>query len=266
MIFFDQLNRQIEINYPPKRIISLVPSQTELLFDLGFMDEVIGITKFCVHPKEWFRTKTRVGGTKKIDLKKIIGLKPDLIIGNKEENDKFQMEELMEHFPVWVSDIKNLDRAINMINSIGELTDKKEKAIEITKKIIDQFGNLASRPGNFNNDNKKVAYFIWKNPYIIAGKNTFINDMLVRCGLNNVFNDMEKRYPEISSDELQKAKPEIIMLSSEPYPFGEKHIAEIQKICPFAKIVLTDGEMFSWYGSRLLKATEYFCNLNNKLF
>lgn len=273
MIFTDQLNRNIEINSPPKRIISLVPSQTELLYDLGLKEKVVGITKFCIHPLEWFNTKPRIGGTKKIDFKKISELNPDLIIGNKEENERLQLEELMKHYPVWVSDIKNLEQAIKMINSIGELTNRKEKSTEINIEIIAQFKKLVERPvgskiqtGNLNDGAKRVAYFIWKKPLIVAGKNTFINDMLMKCSYENAFIECEKRYPEISPGELQRANPEIILLSSEPYPFKEKHITEFQKICPGAKIILTDGELFSWYGSRLLKAPEYFLNLTGKIF
>src|SRR5690348_418993 len=111
-----------QLNFKPKRIISLVPSQTELLYDLGLNEEVVGITKFCIHPEEWFLSKTRIGGTKKIDFEKIKSLKPDLIIGNKEENEESQIKELMKDYCVWMSDIKNLDDAVSMINSVGEFT------------------------------------------------------------------------------------------------------------------------------------------------
>src|ERR1035438_9640363 len=105
----DQMGRRLELHSRPKRIISLVPSQTELLYDLGLRDEVVGITKFCIHPKAWMKTKTIVGGTKKLNIDKIIALNPDLIIGNKEENEKLQVEELMRNFPVWMSDISSLE-------------------------------------------------------------------------------------------------------------------------------------------------------------
>src|ERR1700741_1030662 len=121
MRFTDQMNREIELKGSPKRIISLVPSQTELLWHLGLREELVGITKFCVHPEEMFHTKPRVGGTKKFDLKKIAELKPDLIIGNKEENEQVQIEELMKQYPVWMSDITNLDQALDMISRVGAL-------------------------------------------------------------------------------------------------------------------------------------------------
>ena len=120
MIFTDQLGRKLILEKIPQRIISLVPSQTELLFDLGLEEEVVGITKFCIHPDSWFHSKTRIGGTKQFDFEKIKSLQPDLIIGNKEENDKEQIEELMKNFTVWMSDIKTLADACKMICEIGE--------------------------------------------------------------------------------------------------------------------------------------------------
>lgn len=254
--FKDQMGRTIVRKEIPKRIVSLVPSQTELLFDLGLKEEVVGITKFCIHPAEMFRTKTKVGGTKNADIEKIISLAPDLIIGNKEENKKEQIEELMKHFPVWMSDVKTMDDALAMIEMIGELVGKKEKAIALKNKIQDQFKN-------FKPDirNKKIAYLIWKKPYMTVNKDTFINHMLELCGLKNIFANHTDRYPEINAEELKEANPELIFLSSEPYPFKEKHIAEFKTICPDAFVQIVDGELFSWYGSRLLQTPEYLKSL-----
>lgn len=251
--FIDQLHREIEIPFPPKRIISLVPSQTELLFDLGLEDEIIGITKFCIHPKEQFKIKEKIGGTKQLNLSKIRSLKPDLIIGNKEENEQLQVEELMQEYPVWMSDIYNLNDALMMIRGIGEVVDRKLKAEEIAHQIQKNFEDLVMHPP------KKVLYFIWKDPYLLAGKNTFIDEMLQRAGFENII--QEQRYPEFSFAALSSLQPESVFLSSEPYPFKEKHIQAFQEIWPEAQIQLVDGEMFSWYGSRLLKAADYFKSL-----
>src|SRR5882672_10527980 len=188
-VFIDQLHRKLNISSPPKKIISLVPSQSELLWDLGLRDELIGITKFCIHPKEMFRSKTRVGGTKQIHFEKIKELKPDLIIGNKEENEKEQIEELMQHYPVWMSDIHNLDEALQMIASIGEMTNKKTRADEITKRIRENFSQLPT-PGS----KLRTAYVIWKNPYMLAGKNTFIDHLMRKCGFENILTEKENRY------------------------------------------------------------------------
>ena len=252
--FTDQMGRQISIPYPPQRIISLVPSQTELLFDLGLDMEIIGITKFCIHPREKFKRSTKIGGTKMLDLAKIRELKPDLIIGNKEENDRIQVEHLMNEFPVWMSDIQVLPEAIDMIKQIGELTGRSEKAALIADDINEQFLNL-----NKKHKPARTAYFIWKDPYMLAGKQTFIDDILRRGGFENAIYD--DRYPEISIDQLKKLKPECIFLSSEPYPFKDEHVKEIQSICPDARVSIVDGEMFSWYGSRLLLSPAYLRSL-----
>jgi len=256
-IYTDQLNRKIELPFLPKRIISLVPSQTELLYDLGLRDEVVGITKFCIHPDEWFHNKTHIGGTKKINFEKIKQLDPDLIIGNKEENEKSQIEQLMKDYKVWMSDIYNLKDALNMIVQMGTLVGKEQEAVNLKVKIELQFQTLSNLKSNIQHPN--VAYFIWQKPFMVAGNNTFIDDMLTRCGFNNVFaSDNSIRYPEVNEQQIRESKPEIILLSSEPYPFKEKHIQEFQSICPEAKIIIVDGELFSWYGSRLLNAPSYF--------
>ncbi len=244
------------------RIISLVPSQTELLFDLGLDEEVIGITKFCIHPQQWFRNKTRVGGTKNINEKIIDQLSPDLIIANKEENVKEQIEDLAGKYDVWVSDVNDLNDALNMINDIGKLTARREAASVLAFKIKQGFEDLKK---NYLNKRKiSAAYFIWKDPYMLAGGDTFINDMMPYCGLENIYGD-KKRYPLISLEEIKEKKCELILLSSEPYPFKQKHKEEIQSQFPKIKIELVDGEMFSWYGSRLLKSINYFQSFVNKM-
>jgi ABC-type Fe3+-hydroxamate transport system substrate-binding protein len=247
----------------PTRIISLVPSQTELLFDLGLGEEVTGITKFCVRPEQWHRSKTRVGGTKNSKMEIIHQLKPDLIIANKEENTKEQIDELSRNYRVWVTDIKTLNDALKMIRDIGELVNKKEQANSLAKQIASEFSRLETQLQTTNNK-AQTAYLIWHNPYMAAGGDTFINDMLTRCGLENIFKQ-KNRYPEITAEELRKKNCELLLLSSEPFPFKEKHIAELKQQLPAAKIILVDGEMFSWYGSRLLHAPGYFLGLIKEL-
>ncbi len=257
--FTDQIQREVEISFPPKRIISIVPSQTELLFSLDLDIEIIGITKFCVHPAEKFKMVTKVGGTKKLNLDKIRELKPDLIIANKEENNQEEIEILMKEFPVWMSDIYTLNDALKMILQVGAISDKVNESENLVSKIKRKFENINLSGNSF----QKVAYFIWKDPYMIAGKHTFIDDIIKICGFSNAF-DLE-RYPEISLEVLKETNPDLIFLSSEPYPFKERHVEEFQKICPQSKVVIVDGEMFSWYGSRLLKAAAYLQVLVNEV-
>ncbi|PTT03375.1 cobalamin-binding protein [Pedobacter sp. HMWF019] len=261
--FTDQLGREIVIEYPPKRIVSIVPSQTELLFDLGLSNEVIGITKFCVHPESRFKEKVKIGGTKKLNIELIRSLKPDLIIGNKEENEQSQMELLMEEFPVWMSDIADLEGAKHTILQIGELVNREPEAAYLNHLIQVGFADLQVLALQ-NNLHKKVAYLIWKDPYMFAGQDTFINDVLMRNGLQNVVK--MSRYPELGLSDLAELEPDLVFLSSEPYPFKEKHLGQVREMVPGARVMLVDGEMFSWYGSRLVKAVEYFFYLQKELY
>lgn len=240
------------------RIISLVPSQTELLFHLGLRDEIVGITKFCIHPARLCASKTKVGGTKNFHFDVIAHLKPDLIIGNKEENYQEGIEKLQDNYPVYVSDIYDLTDALHMIQAVGDLVGKSKQATLLNTEIQEAFKQI--QPVS----QKSVAYFIWRKPYMAVGNTTFINAMLSHCGFSNVFSALS-RYPEVSEELLSKASPAYIFLSSEPYPFAEKHIEEFQAICPEAIIHIVDGEMFSWYGSRLLKAAPYFQSLIHQL-
>lgn len=242
----------------PKRIISVVPSQTELLVDLGLDDEVVGITKFCIHPAAKVKDKPLVGGTKTLNLDRIHALNPDLIIANKEENTRDQIEELQRHYPVHVTDVNTLPDALAMIREVGHLIGKSGEAERLARQIG------ASFCADFEEIGSTVAYFIWRKPYMVAANNTFIHSMLEIGGFRNAFAH-QTRYPEISRADLQAAQPDLIFLSSEPYPFTAKHLAELRAICPAARVELIDGELFSWYGSRLLQSSNYFMNLRSKL-
>jgi ABC-type Fe3+-hydroxamate transport system substrate-binding protein len=254
-LYTDQLSRSIKISALPQRIISVVPSQTELLYDLGLREEVIGITKFCVHPEKWFETKIRIGGTKQLHIQKIKELRPDLIIANKEENKKEDIEELAKEFPVWISDVHDLSSAYAMINDIGKIVGKENESTSLIKNIASGFSKLSA-------DQRKIrtTYLIWKDPYLTIGNDTFIHQMLSYAGFENIFSD-KTRYPAIEVNEMIERNCELLLLSSEPYPFKQKHIDELQALFPATKILLADGELFSWYGSRMLKAPSYFQKL-----
>ena len=222
-------------------------------------DSTVGITKFCVHPEHWQRTKTIIGGTKNIQVDKIKEINPDLIIANKEENVKEQVEELEKDFNVWLTDVNDLDSALQMINDIGQLTDSAVKATGLVNNIQQTFAQLFKTHQRIN-----TAYLIWRNPYMTIGGDTFIHDMLYHCGLHNIFAD-EKRYPAITVDQLKQQHCQLLLLSSEPYPFKQQHVEELRSQLPGTRIMLVDGEMFSWYGSRLLYAVDYFKELIVKL-
>jgi ABC-type Fe3+-hydroxamate transport system substrate-binding protein len=248
----DQMGRRVAVPEVPRRIVSLVPSQTELLYDLGLGGRIVGQTLFCIHPAEQFKQATKIGGTKKLQIQKIIDLQPDLIIGNKEENEKSQIEELERHFPVWMSDITDLPQALQMIRGIGDICHKHQEAEKLIEDIENEFEKLVKKQPV---KPMKTLYLIWKDPYMAAGADTFITDVLERAGFANAVET--ERYPELTEMELHRLSPELVLLSSEPYPFKEKHINELQSMLPKAKLLLVDGEMFSWYGSRLLKTAEY---------
>jgi len=250
--YTDMLDREVEINFPPKRIISLVPSQTELLYDLGLEEEVVGITKFCVHPENWFRNKRRVGGTKTVHIDIVKELQPDLIIANKEENTREQIEELAAMYPLWISNIQTIDEGLQMIRDVGKMVSKTDRAEQLATEIEAGFALLRRA----QDDRKRVAYFIWRKPWMCAGGDTFISNMITTMGWENVLAD-KQRYPEIELEELQDKEIDMVLLSSEPYPFKEAHIAEIKTVLPGADVRLVDGEMFSWYGSRMKLAAGY---------
>ena len=254
------MHRTIQLpQWPPRRIVSLVPSQTELLADLALEEQVLGITKFCIHPQHWYQRKTRIGGTKTLNLAKIAALQPDLIIGNKEENDREQIEALASRFPLWMSDIATLPDALAMIREIGRLTYRALPANALADGILADFALLTPPEKPL-----RVAYLIWRKPYMAAGANTFVHEMLQHAGFENVFAH-KTRYPEISLADLAETQPDAVFLSSEPYPFAAKHLNELQNACPAAAVLLVDGELFSWYGSRLKAAPAYFRSLSKSL-
>lgn len=261
--YTDQIGNTITLEDVPKRIVSLVPSQTELLFDLGLEDSILGITKFCVHPYHLKSTKKVIGGTKKVHVEKIKLLKPDIIIANKEENTQEIVAAMQEIAPVWVSDIVTVQDSLDMIEEFGKIFSARTQA----RQWVDKISYALSDFKNFMKDREpqKVAYFIWKNPYMAAGGGTFINEMLK---LNNFINIYEERgrYPEVIIQKMRiQGDPDLVFLSSEPYPFKEEDAFEIGRFTHHAKTVYVDGEMFSWYGTRIAKAFGYFKQLQQRL-
>ncbi len=266
--FHDQTGKLVFIpSPPPRRIISLVPSLTELLYDLQLETEVVGITKFCVHPQHWYKTKQRIGGTTNADIALIESLQPDLVIASKEENVKEQVEAIAAFCPVYCSDISNLQEAYEAIAQIGLLTDRSAKAEEIIEQLKHNFAQLHTVSHKL-----RCAYLIWNNPYMSAGGDTFIHAMLTAARFENVF-EQQLRYPETTVQQIMDLDVDVVFFSSEPFPFKQQHIdafatawqqqLSLKKI-PMLKVV--DGEMFSWYGSRMLYATEYFKKLRESLF
>jgi ABC-type Fe3+-hydroxamate transport system substrate-binding protein len=251
----DQLGTTIQFSFPPQRIVSLVPSQTEYLFSLGLSSRIVGVTKFCVHPAAECKSKTSIGGTKNFNFDVIRSLQPDLIIGNKEENYLEGIERLRQDFAVWMSDIETFEHAMEMMSHLAAITDRQNAGAEMVSRIMGSFESLQPLASH------KTLYLIWRKPWMAAGPRTFIHDIMTRIGLENVIQD--QRYPVVTSDELRMLNPQLVLLSSEPFPFDQRHIDELRSILPLARFMLVDGEMFSWYGSRLLYAVDYFRRLFN---
>lgn len=260
--YIDQMKRSVKIDGHPQKIVSLVPSQTELLFDLGVGTRVAGVTHFCVHPDNQVKDKQKVGGTKRVRLKKIDEISPDLIIGNKEENTKKDIEQLEKHYPVWLSDVNTLNDVHSLFIQLGNILNCSDKA-ESFSKLLSQ--NMQQIQGLFGKAKQPtVAYLIWNKPMMVAASDTFINTMLNHLGLKNRYED-SSRYPEITMEELEQEPLDFIFLSSEPFPFTSKHVDYFSAKFPNTKVELVDGELFSWYGTRLLQAEAYFKRLAIKL-
>ena len=243
------LGPKLDHTHVPKRIVSLVPSLTETLIDLGLEKRIVGRTRFCIHPSEAVRNIDRIGGTKDFSVERILKLKPDLIIGSQEENHKDGIEALQAQLPVWLSTIDSVDTALEHIGHLGKVTGTAEEADLLTQAIDKAWKGIPRSPSS-----KRVAYFIWKNPWMIAGKSTYINSVLERLGWTNVTEQV--RYPEIRMQELAKDPPELFLFSSEPFPFKKEHWSAWRAAFPKAHFRLVNGEDFSWYGSRMLEAAE----------
>lgn len=228
-------------------IVSLVPSLTELLFDLGLEAQVKGRTRFCIHPKEKVKSVPIVGGTKTPDLEKIRQINPNLIIANREENRKEHIEELQKEFEVILTEISTIEEALFEIHEIG----KKCGVSESAEKLIFDIQQEMNRAPDVNP--LTAAYLIWRKPWMSVGHDTYIHSVMEHWKLKNVYEE-KVRYPTITLEALSLKKPRLILLSSEPYPFKEKHIAEVSEICSGSDIMLVNGEWFSWYGSRMLQA------------
>lgn len=228
----------------PQRIISLVPSLTELVIDLGLQKTLVGRTRFCVHPTDQVENIPIIGGTKNPRLDTIRNLDPDYIIANKEENRPEDIKALAKDFEVNVTQIATIEDALITIHELGNKFNTLVKAENLISNIQKA---LEDRP---QVSKLNTAYLIWKDPWMTVGRDTYIHDIMDHWKLPNVFAD-QKRYPKITLETIKKENPDLILLSSEPYPFKEKHLAQIEEACPASRVLLVEGEWFSWYGSRM---------------
>jgi len=247
----DHLNRTLTFSPVPKRIVSLVPSVTETIADMRLASCLVAVTRFCKYPSDVVIPLPKIGGPKKIEIQKIVDLKPDLVVAVKEENDKEQILNLLEQVPVFVFDINTIEDSLDMLDLLGTIFNKREVSTSWINNIQEKVAHY--KPGRLA---PKTLYMIWKKPWMVAGKSTFIGSMMQLAGFDNVISG---RYPEIDEKEMSRA--EIILLATEPYPFKASDKAELQAKYPDKEIVIIDGEMFTWYGTHMLQAIDYFEHL-----
>jgi len=255
----------------PARVVSLVPSITELLFDLGLDDtEIVGRTRFCIHPRERIRRIPSMGGTKDFKIERIIKQQPSLIIANVDENrfeDVQALEDALPDSPVFVTHPCSFREALLMICDIGTLLHAEKQARRIGESMLDIRDRDRSRAAS----PVRALYLIWKNPYMSVAPGTYIHDMLSQTGYANcidadfldakVFDTPgQMRYPTLKVEDIARLRPAEILLSSEPYPFKRIHFEELRAqlaaidrdYAATVSIRLVDGEYYSWYGSRMM--------------
>ena len=242
----------------PARLVSLVPSTTELLCDLGLADALVGITAYCREPADLLRGKPRIGGEKNPDLERIRALAPDLVIANVEENVRAHVETLREWgIPVLVTYPRTVVGAIAMIRELGEVTGTTAHAEALADELESRLER--ARRMMVGHAPVRVFYAIWRNPYMTINADTYINDVLAVCGATNVFADAGERYPAVTLEEVAARRPEVVLLPDEPFRFRRVHVKDF---APYAevpavrdgRIHLVDGKPFSWHGPRLAGA------------
>jgi len=228
-------------NYEPKRIVSLVPSLTEFLLELGFEKRLVGRTLYCERPVDLVESIAVVGGTKKISVKKVLELKPDLVLAQKEENDRAQVEEIAQTVPCVVSEIDTVDSFVSYVSDFASLFYEP-----LVQDFYLEIMNLRDQCKKSDRKYSRCLYFIWKEPWMVAGKGTYIDSVMNLAGFENALSD--SRYPVLNWEEIQELSPDLVLLSSEPYSFNESHLNWFQRNLESARIELVDGRFYSWYG------------------
>jgi ABC-type Fe3+-hydroxamate transport system substrate-binding protein len=242
----------------PRRIVSLIPSVTETLFALGLDEAIVGVTVYCVEPRAGVARKTKVGGEKTPKLDVIRDLAPDLVIANVEENRKEHVDQLRAWgIPVWVTFPRTVAEGIAMIRHLGDITATGPRAAMIADELDARLAEARARSAR--GAPVAVFYPIWRAPYMTINADTYIHDLLAVCGARNVFGARPERYPTISLDEVQAARPEVIVLPDEPFRFRAVHMRDFAAYPDIpavsrGRIHLVDGKLFCWYGPRIGEA------------
>jgi ABC-type Fe3+-hydroxamate transport system substrate-binding protein len=240
------------------RIVSTVPSLTETLFDWGLGDSIVGVTDYCIYPKEALNRVDSVGGPKTLDVIKIASLEPDLILAVEEENSKEQIEFLTKHFNVECYKVESVADAFDMLLHLGTKLNCFLKGSGLVSDIQDRI-NKISKEGNL----VKTACMIWKQPWMAVGANTYPNDLLELCGFENQV-AKSNRYPVFDMPKLKQLELDCLLLPNEPYEFGSDDVIELQQELR-VPCLLVDGTYLFWYGSRLLKSIDYLISIREQL-
>ncbi|HSB67925.1 MAG TPA: cobalamin-binding protein [Candidatus Methylomirabilis sp.] len=255
LVVQDAFGRPFELMSPGRRIVSLVPSITETLFELGAGDQVVGVTKFCTEPPDGVRTKTRVGGPKTPRHDAIRDLAPDLVIANVEENRRADVETLRAAgLPVFVTFPRSVREGIQLIRDLGVLTDRGQRAEALCASCERAVAEIADT----QDGRSRVRVFcpIWRRPYMTINADTYVHDVLRTCGGENVFGDRPDRYPVVSLAEMAAMRPDMVLLPDEPFPFDQEHLEDFRDLADVPavsadRLRLVDGKILSWYGSRI---------------
>jgi ABC-type Fe3+-hydroxamate transport system substrate-binding protein len=233
------------------RIVSLVPSWTETLFSFGFDAEIVGVTRWCVHPKELVERVEKVGGTKDPDVARILALKPDLVVCDHEEQRREDVEALRAGgLEVFLSDVRSVPDSLRDVRALGRATGKEEAAAALVARIE---ASLAELP-RARHAAVPVYVPIWRRPWMTITKDTYAHAVLSAAGATNVFADADGRYPERGPEEALEAGARAVLLPTEPYPFHKKEedvLVELEEAgFPRERVHLVDGEALTWYGAR----------------
>jgi iron complex transport system substrate-binding protein len=287
----------LHFSRPPRRVISLVPSLTESLFELGFGSSVIGITDYCTHPSNDLTSLLRLGGPKNPNIKEIISLRPDLILVNKEENSRRTVESLLEAgMPVWITFPRSIRAALDILWTLTGIYQSPIAAVRLeTIERAVKWNELAIQ------DERPIRYFcpIWQETtaeglqwWMTFNQDTYAADVLRVVGGLNVFSERQRRYPlsadlgleqgqdpgeadtrypRVTLQEILQAEPELILLPNEPFNFTEADLSEIQQLMcetpagKLGRIYRVEGSLITWHGTRLARAISELPSLIRKL-
>jgi ABC-type Fe3+-hydroxamate transport system substrate-binding protein len=244
------------------RIVSLVPSITELLCDLGLADQIAGRTGFCIHPRETVRAIPKVGGTKDVKLDKLRALGPTHVIVNVDENRRETVEEIARFVPhVIVTHPRAPRDNLALYRLIGGLFGREEEAERLCAAFEEAWAQ--ARADAAAREPREVLYLIWRDPWMTVGPDTYVSRMLAAFGWRTLPADSDDRYPEIDPA-AYAGRVGHVLLSSEPFHFRERHVPEVEALVPGARVSLIDGEMTSWYGSRAIAGLRYLADFTRR--